>query len=141
MDTPFVGPIEAFMTADHARIDRLLEAADAGSSLDLDAFEAFRRGLLTHIAMEERVLLPFASAKLGAPLPAAERMHADHALLARMLASSPTAELCARLREILVVHNPLEEGEDGLYARCDALARGGDADAVVASLCAVPDAA
>jgi hypothetical protein len=119
-----IGPIEAFMTSDHVRLDRLLARADRdGRSVDAAAFDALRRGLQRHIAMEERVLLPLVRARLGRPLPSEKVMRDDHARLATLLAGAPTPATCERLRELLGSHDPLEEGPGGLYARCDALAR------------------
>jgi hypothetical protein len=124
------GDIERFMSEDHARLDALLRRADRGDgTIDRDAYALFRRGLLRHIAMEEKQLLPFARAKRGEPLAIAKQLRADHGEIAAMLVPSPTPELCARLRAKLGEHNALEEGTDGLYARCDALAAG-DAEIV-----------
>jgi hypothetical protein len=136
-----VGPIERFMVEDHARLDRLLDAAlEADGAIDLGLFAQFRRGLLRHIAMEERVLLPYARAKQGGrPLPIACSLRIDHGLISKALAGSPTLTGIRALCEILNQHNPLEEGPGGLYAICDGLA-GEEAPAVVAQLRAVSQA-
>ena len=135
-----VGPIEAWLTADHVRIDELLAKADEpDGSLDLESYAQFRQALLRHIAMEEKVLLPYAKAKRGgAPLPIAAALRKDHGAIAALLVPSPTPAICAELRAVLVRHNPLEEGADGLYATCDALA-GAEAEEVVERLKAQPD--
>ena len=134
------GPIERFLTADHARLDALLARAYPGDgTLDLEAFAEFRRGLLRHIAMEEKVLLRFAREQRGGqPLPVAEALRRDHGEIARLLVPVPTPEGCATLLEVLGRHNGIEEGPSGLYATCDALA-GHEADAVVARLRAQPE--
>jgi hypothetical protein len=135
---PVVGAIERFMVEDHAHIDRLLEAATADLEIDREAYASFRHDLLRHIAMEEKVLLPFARDKRGgAPLSIARALRSDHGEIAKVLVHSPTAELVDALREILVRHNAIEEGPDGLYALCDGLA-GADAPSVVARLREVP---
>ncbi|HVH41186.1 MAG TPA: hemerythrin domain-containing protein [Labilithrix sp.] len=134
-----IGAIEAFMTADHARLDRLLERAERkDGTIDLAAYAVFREGLLRHIAMEEKVLLPFARAKRsGTPLPIARALRQDHGRIAKLLVPTPDSALCAELRLLLAKHNELEEGPRGLYATCDALA-GDEAGAVVERLGAQP---
>jgi len=129
-----IGPIEKFMTEDHARLDALLRA----SSGDDDHYRAFRGGLLRHIGMEEKVLLPFARERRGAPLAIAARLRADHSRIARLLVQSPTRALVDELCGVLEGHNAIEEGPDGLYATCDELA-GDDADAIVLRLAASPE--
>lgn len=132
------GPLNEFLTRDHERLDALLRRADAGPDIDLDAYVEFRAGLLRHMAMEEKVLLPEARRlRGGEALPVAARVRADHAVLAALLVPPPTHELLGKLRAILVEHNPLEEDAGGLYEVCDALA-GTDAAAVLARLEAVP---
>jgi hypothetical protein len=132
------GLVETFMTADHARLDALLARSDEGDGVDAGAFDLFRRGILRHIAMEEKVLLRFARDRTGEPLPIAARLRADHGQIARLLVPSPTREGCGRLRQVLASHNPLEEGEAGLYATCDALA-GDESATLVERLRAVPE--
>ena len=60
------GPIGDLLGRDHARLDELLARATAGEAIDLEAYRAFRAGLLRHIAMEEKVLLPDARQYMGA---------------------------------------------------------------------------
>ncbi len=131
--------IEAFLTEDHARLDALLGRADADpNAIDAAAFDAFRRGLLRHIAMEEKVLLPLARAAQGdQPLAIAKRLREDHGKIAKLLVPSPTHAGCAALRAVLAAHNALEEGAGALYATCDALAAG-DVDTWLARLSAQP---
>lgn len=124
--TPTVpGPIEVFLTADHVRIDRLLRDAERDDgTIDLETYARFRAELLRHIAMEEKVLLPFAREKRGGePLALAKPLRVDHGKIARLLVPTPTPALLVELRALLVAHNPLEEGPDALYAICDQLAR------------------
>ena len=106
---------------------------------DVRPYEAFREGLLRHIGMEEKVLLPFARARRGgAPLPVAGPLRADHGAIARLLTRAPTPALVAEVRALLATHNVLEEGENGLYATCDALA-GEEAGPLVERLRAQPE--
>ncbi len=132
---PHVGPIEEFMSADHVRLDHLLTASGApDGSIDEAAYAQFRQGLLQHISMEEKVLLPYARAKRGGhPLPIARSLRSDHGQIAKLLVRSPTLVIVASLRRLLGQHNQLEEGRLGLYATCDELARD-EAPMVVAQL-------
>jgi hypothetical protein len=134
-----VGPIELFLTVDHVRIDELLAKADPGDgTIQVEAYSTFRQTLLRHIAMEEKVLLPYVRAERGGlPLPIAAALRKDHGQIAALLVPSPTRAICAELRAIFVRHNPLEEGSEGLYATCDALADG-EAEQVVERLKAQP---
>jgi hypothetical protein len=136
-DDRAVGPIERFMVEDHVRIDSYMAACErCDGSVDLEVYGRFRHGLLRHIGMEEKVLLPFARAKrAGAPLEVASVLRADHG--ARLLVRTPDPALLDELRSLLARHNPLEEGPDGLYAACDRLADA-EAPGVVARLQAQP---
>jgi hypothetical protein len=133
------GKIGDFLEADHRRLEALLDAASADPARpDKSSYDAFREGLLRHIAIEEKVL--FAEAKRlrgGAPIAAAAQLRLDHAAIAAILSARPTPGLVAELRRLLAVHNALEEGGEGAYAECERLA-GSDADALLARVHAVP---
>ncbi len=132
-----IGPIESYMTVDHARLDALLRSAQADDgSIDARVYGEFRGGLLRHIAIEEKILLPLIREK-GASVHDAEQIHADHARIAKLLAGEPTAALLDRIRHELAVHNAIEEGDDGLYATSDLVA-GDQVDAVIDRLRAIP---
>ena len=120
-NSPSIG---AFMSADHERLGALLARADGVPVvIDREAFEDFRAGLLRHIAMEEKVLLPFArECRGGEPLGIAKRLRDDHGRIAKLLVPTPTHDTCAALRDLLRVHDALEEGPGALYAEIDALA-------------------
>lgn len=131
--------IHDFLARDHERLDALLRDSDADpDAIDREAFAEFRAGLMRHIAMEEKVLLPAAKRlRGGEPLPIARQLKADHAALASLLVPSPTHAIIATIRGLLAEHNPLEEGPDGMYAACEALIDAG-ADRVLAEMHAVP---
>jgi hypothetical protein len=135
-----VGAIERFLVEDHRRIDHLLSASEQqDGTIDEPTYARFRHALLRHIAMEEKILLPFArTCRRGEPLDLAAQLRREHGEIAKLLVGSPTASRLALLREILARHNALEEGAAGLYAACDALAGAGGAD-VVARLHAQPE--
>jgi hypothetical protein len=132
--------ITRYLTADHARLAALLARADAGpDGIDTAAYDAFRRGLLRHIGMEEKILLPAAQrARGGAPLPAAARLRLDHGALAALLVPPPTRAILAAIRTILADHDRVEEGPDGVYDACER-ATVGDGAALLARLQAAPD--
>jgi hypothetical protein len=128
-------PIYRFLAEDHARLDLLLQRAFADpNQIDLHAYSEFRSGLLKHIAMEEKVLLPAAQqAQAGEPLPVAAKLRIQHGALAALLVPSPTCAIGAALRAILRDHNPLEEGSGGVYEVCERLA-GSEAGTMLARL-------
>jgi hypothetical protein len=133
------GPIQVLMTEDHARLDRLLDRSQRDDgTIDAETHAELRRELLRHIAMEEKVLLPFARARRGgAPLAMASALRADHGQIAKLLVPTPTPALCEELRALLARHNPLEEGPHGLYAQCDELA-GAEVESLAARLRELP---
>jgi hypothetical protein len=127
--------IQRLLGDDHARLDRLLARGGA----DTAAYAAFRSGLLRHIGMEEKVLLPAARrARGGEPLPAASRLRLEHGALAALLVPSPRPAIVRAIAGILARHNPIEEGPDGVYAECERLV-GADLDSLVAELEAYPE--
>ena len=107
--------------------------------IDGESYRAFRGGLLRHIAMEEKVLLPEARRRRGGePLAVAKQLRADHSALAALLVPTPTHDIIATIRKVLVEHNPLEEGPGGLYAVCEQLV-GAELDALVLRVQRTPE--
>lgn len=131
--------IQQELSGDHVRLRALLARAMSDPSrIDVAAYNDFRAGLLRHIAMEEKVLFRDArDRRNGEPLPVTKQLHADHAAIASLLVPPPTHALLATIRDILVEHDPLEEGPDGLYAQCERFA-GRDVDDVLARMHAIP---
>ena len=134
------GPVARFLAADHARLDALLRRATSQRGhIDGGAYAEFRSGLLKHIGMEEKMLLPAAQrARGGAPLPIAARLRLDHGALAALLVPTPTLAIIAALQRILTAHNAVEEAPDGVYAVCEQLV-GDDAEALLTQLRAAPE--
>ncbi len=120
---PGEGPIARALAEDHARLGELLSRSGATpGALARGPFDAFRAGLLRHIAIEEKILLRAArEARGGEPLPMFRRIRIDHGALASLLVPTPTSELVAEIRSILDPHNLAEEGPGGLYDACDRL--------------------
>jgi len=112
--------IRDHLSRDHARLEALLADSERRTPIDADGYAEFRRGLLRHIAIEEKLLLPAVQrARDGMPLDIAPRLRLDHGAIAALLVPTPTPAIVATLRSILERHNALEEGPDGLYATCD----------------------
>lgn len=136
------GPITDFLTEDHRRLEQLLQSAVAhADQVDQGAYAQFRAGLLRHIGMEEKILLPAAQRlRDGEPLLIASRIRLDHGALATLLMPTPTAAVIATIRSILEEHNVLEEGPGGLYEICDKLA-GSESTQLLTKLQAAPELA
>jgi hypothetical protein len=132
------GRVYRFLTADHERLDALLGAAAADSSrINPEPYELFRAGLLRHIAMEEKVLMPDIRRLLG-PLPEVDQIRSDHAALAALLIPSPTHPIITTIRRVLDEHNPMEERPGGLYDAWERAA-GEHVDECLARMLALPE--
>jgi hypothetical protein len=108
------------------------------STVDRAAYAEFRAGLLRHISLEEKILLPAAQRWQGGdPLPIAAKLRLGHGALATLLVLTPTPAIVTALWTILAAHNALEEGPGGVYEHCEQLA-GTEADALLAQLQAAP---
>ena len=117
------GPLSLFFVQDHRRLDALLKgSANAGGTVDAAPYEEFRAGILRHIGMEERILIPAAKrARGGQALPVARLLRLDHGVIAALLVPPPSARIVERIAEVLGPHNEAEERLNGLYAVCDEL--------------------
>jgi hypothetical protein len=136
------GPITDFLVKDHGRLEGLLQSAVAHvGSVDQGMYDQFRAGLLRHIGMEEKILLP-AAQKLrgGEPLSIAAKLRLDHGAIASLLMPPPTVAVIAMIRAVLKVHNTIEEGSGGLYETCDELAAS-EAAQLLTKLQAAPELA
>lgn len=120
-----------FLRRDHARLEELLACARAsGDHIDEEPYEAFREGLLQHIAMEEKVLFPQLAGAEGRLPPDVERLHKDHGWIASMLTIRPAPWIVDEIEQVLEHHNAKEEGAEGVYARVDAAVGSGALDLV-----------
>ncbi len=111
------GPLYQYLSEDHKRLDALLQAAAADPDrIDTEPYALFRKGLLRHIGIEERIVFPaITRGTRGEHKELLGRLRLDHGALASLLVPSPSRMIVATLRTILKAHNPLEEGGDGLY--------------------------
>lgn len=116
------GALHQLLSDDHERLDALLASMIAADgAIDPIKYAEFRRGLLRHIGIEERILFPLVR-KTGRDLRLIEQLHRDHALLSALLVPPPAQKEIEAIRAVLVAHNPLEENAGGLYDRIEALA-------------------
>jgi hypothetical protein len=135
-----VGVLYQYLSDDHARLDGLLERAVVKPGLiDVEPYADFRKGLLRHIAVEEKIVLP-AIARLqgGRQAAMAERLRLDHGAIVALLVPPPTPSIVLTIRSILEVHNVLEEQEGGLYQLFDQLA-GPETGNLLSQLKTAPD--
>ncbi|MBS0182979.1 MAG: hemerythrin domain-containing protein [Nitrospira sp.] len=136
------GPVTRFLAEDHRCLEQLLQTACASADhVAREAYDHFRAGLLRHIGMEEKILLPAAQRwNGGKPLSIAAKLRLDHGALAALLMPTPTTLIVATLCRILEQHNLAEESPDGWYDICDRLAAA-EADQLVTRLRATPKVA
>jgi len=134
--------LHEFLSRDHERLDALLATCLRASDIETpgepetEAYDQFRRGLLRHIAIEERVLFPLLRAQRGIT-PLEQQLHRDHAAIAALLVPPPTGTELRQIASILQSHNVLEEERGGLYAVIEDLA-GDDLAALMARVHAIP---
>jgi hypothetical protein len=134
------GPIHRFLTDDHRRLDALLDRATAvPERIDHAAYADFRSGLLKHIGMEEKILLPAVQRlRGGEPLPMAAALRLQHGAIAALMVPTPTLDVVGTLRLVRGAHNLLEEGPGGLYETCEKVATS-DVEALLVDLRAAPE--
>lgn len=131
-------PITEFLEKDHRRLDGLLQKAGAKpGAVDREPFGLFREGILRHIGIEEKILIPALEGLPGAPVELALKMRLDHAAIANLMMPEPTTEILAALVAVLTPHNELEEEPGGFYDACDALLTGRACE-IVAAMRAAP---
>ena len=129
-----------YLSGDHERLDSLLtRAAEGEGGIDLAPYAEFRQGLLRHIGIEERIILPaVARFQNGKQAEVAQRLRLDHGALVALLVPLPSAGIIETIRSILEAHNPLEEDAGGLYELVQKLA-GSEADGLLAKVEAYPE--
>ena len=134
------GPLYRFFAEDHDRLDELLRRSITESgAIDRDAYAEFRAGLLKHISMEEKILLPAVQRLQGGePLAVAATLRLDHSALAALLVLTPTRTIIAAIRAILGPHNAREEGPGRVYECCEQLV-GAEAEVLLAQLRDAPE--
>ena len=70
-ELPFRGPIARFLCEDHEQLGALLTMSTMGEEgVRMAPFDQFRAGILRHISMEEKLLIPAVTAANGGERPA-----------------------------------------------------------------------
>jgi len=111
------GVLFRYLAEDHERLDSLLQkATEKPDVVDMESYAEFRKGLLRHIAMEEKIVLPAIAHLQGSKQEAlVGRLRLDHGALVALLVPPPDTSIVLTIRSILQHHNALEEQEGGLY--------------------------
>ena len=117
------GALFQYLADDHERLELLFQRAIARpGAVEAESYHEFRNGLLRHISIEEKIVLPaIAKWQGGKKAAIAGRLRLDHGALVALLAPPPTPSIMLTIRSILEVHNKLEEQEDGIYTLLDDL--------------------
>jgi iron-sulfur cluster repair protein YtfE (RIC family) len=117
------GILYEYFVHDHRRLESLLNrATQQAAEIDLSTYSEFRAGLLRHIGIEEKILMPMIKRlQGGTPYPSADVLRLEHGALAALLAPVPNRQIVAALHSILDCHNRREECENCLYAVCQNL--------------------
>ncbi|MBS1567904.1 MAG: hemerythrin domain-containing protein [Bacteroidetes bacterium] len=133
-------PLHAFFTADHRRLEAILDAAFADpKAIDHRLYDQFRAGLLRHIGMEEKILFVAAQqANGGEPLPIQAKLRLDHGALTSLMVIPPGEALTQVIRHVLDLHDELEEKPGGMYDACEHLTKHQTED-LLARLAQVPE--
>src|SRR5262245_55238441 len=134
------GLLYQYLSKDHETLDRLLKQATAGPGvIDMECYADFRKRLLRHISIEEKILLPaIARWQGGSKAALAEQLHLDHGAIVSLMVPPPTASIVHTLRSLFAVHNPLEEDDGGFYDLFEKLA-GPETETMLQQLKAAPD--
>jgi hypothetical protein len=111
-----------YLLADHRRLEEMLASATRDAIFDHAGFEAFRAGLMRHIAIEEKLLFPAARrARGGVPIERAHQLRIEHGAIGILLVPTPDHALCGEILSVLTAHDAIEEGPEGVYAECEQL--------------------
>ncbi|OGU31021.1 MAG: hypothetical protein A2X67_07960 [Ignavibacteria bacterium GWA2_55_11] len=116
------GELYSYFFGDHRRLEQLLDEAEKSDPINGTHYAEFRKGLLRHIGLEEKVLLPALLPRLPSGMqPVVDQIRRDHAAIGALMVPPPTRRIIGALRHILNKHNLLEETERGLYDACESL--------------------
>lgn len=116
-------PIYDFLSADHERLNNLLDEAVANyNAIDIEKYRQFRIGLLTHIKMEEKILFPATKKANGnVHLQMIVQLRLEHGAITALMALPPSENLTKVIRYILNIHDLKEEEPGGVYEVCERL--------------------
>lgn len=116
-------PLYKFFTEDHHRLEAILDkATENPNEINMDFYQKFRTGLLTHIKMEEKILfLAAQKANNNEPLPIAGQLRLEHGAITALMVPTPTLDIVKVLRYVLEKHDLAEEEPGGMYDACEAM--------------------
>lgn len=116
-------PLYKFFTEDHHRLEAILDkATENPNEINMDFYQKFRTGLLTHIKMEEKILfLAAQKANNNEPLPIAGQLRLEHGAITALMVPTPTPDIVKVLRYVLEKHDLAEEKPGGMYDACEAM--------------------
>lgn len=116
-------PLFDFFESDHRRIEGILEkSTEDFNNIDMELYNEFRVGLLTHIKMEENLLFPAAQkANGGNPVKYAKQLRLEHGAITSLMVPPPSEEIVKVLKYVLEKHDEIEEMEGGMYDVCESL--------------------
>jgi hypothetical protein len=118
----------ALMCDQHQQLLSLFAAATGGGAVvDAARYEQFRRQLVQHIAIEEKVLMPALAGLLGQAFETVRnKLQQDHAAILALLVPTPNEVWLEDLREILVHHFAVEASPGQLHALAELYLRDDD---------------
>jgi hypothetical protein len=113
-----------YLEQDHRRLEGLfIKATLDPAAVDMEIYDQFRTGLLRHIGIEEKIVLPLLRTALSDGYPKEAQIRLDHGAIAALLVPPPEAQLIFALTALLQRHNHLEEDPGTLYDMLDDCAR------------------
>lgn len=116
------GDLYNYFFGDHRKLEEALDRAAAGESIEIESYQRFRVGLLRHIGLEEKVLLPALEPHVKDRMKAVlDQIRLDHGAITALMVPPPTHGIIRAIRHILEKHNVLEESREGLYDVCENL--------------------
>lgn len=116
------GDLYNYFFGDHRELEEALDKAAAGPTIEAEAYGRFRVGILRHIGLEEKVLLPALEPVMKGRLKGVlEQIRLDHGAITALMVPLPTHGIVRAVRHILERHNVLEESKEGLYDVCEQL--------------------
>lgn len=109
-----------FLVEDHRRIEHYFSLAIADKKeIQLNYYMQFRKALLRHIKMEEKILFPAAKEKNEALMNGLiPRFRLEHGAITALMVPPPTQDLIKVIQHVLEQHDIAEEKEGGMYQIC-----------------------
>ncbi|MFZ5441963.1 MAG: hemerythrin domain-containing protein [Myxococcota bacterium] len=114
------GPFSSWFDAEHRALGKLIrKSLPEEGGVDIEAFDAFRRKLVQHIAAQEKVFFPALISHMGHEPLYRGALSKDHGGLVSACVVTPSREWVEELWRLLEVHHTVERGDDGFARQCD----------------------